>query len=884
MQCGAFSTSFFLCFVSIVIGELKGEPGADTGMEQENKEMEEDLLSGEEHKELQEEADLKENILSEHDLNAIQEHVSQMEDSDGSRDIGSLPRMGFAEFPASYTSNSPKEQVLLGLAENFWRQYAFLYPDRQPLFLTPLNECGVEKLVCTTLRPTLLPQPELYYWDECARFVSEYLTMETLNPPQDLPPRLFSSSTVLCKQQGNCFDVSELLCSLLLGAGYDAFCVSGYATREMCLMDETRKVCPLLQTSKESNNQSPVKLVKKYSVKAPRQFISKFESEQKAKQDEQVQAAVCKQEEEEEQRLEEAENPASDPLYGRRVHCWVLVLSGKREVPENFFIDSLTGSCYGTKDNHFLGIESLWNHENYWINMQDCHNGCKDMKFDLGDPVCWEFLLLGTFKPQLLLPEGEEDDGEEQEHGSPAAVEILSSWVLPILISRKEFESRRPQGRKVLQYKKAKLEKWAPFLQENGHVSRLTIYQDRKCSQALEIQDWFQHRWDWLYLKHHKNLAGVTSEYFFPGRTDALKVHVYRTLVPESERRMEFYWESRLDGLEARDEKLREMTETFEGRSDLLCYRHTLFGKRPKKVAIAGAPTEANPRPILKITERFHRNKGKSADQDMAERTFLITEDRIQLRCHREDDRITNSNWEFLKPPNLKEKGSYITLTPETAISYQVNPSESFTKQLYVYEHLLSLQQDEESVMKAVRESEDEVLKILSVCAQEEADPQFVFSIYDTERNEKIKLQREAMERTLQEEQEQCDAKDYLAPFLAKHGDPVKLTRKQAQEVKDDCLNDDKQRQIEKANLIQARFEKETQELQRKQLWYQQNQVSMSKQDEQSYVNYCSEAMFRIQILDKRLSRHKELAPQKYLAVEERLSKDPRLSEPFLTP
>lgn len=75
--------------------------------------------------------------------------------------------------------------------------------------------------------------------------------------------------------------------------------------------------------------------------------------------------------------MQEAEKAKPDPLHGLRVHSWVLVLSGKREVPESFFIDPLTGRSYSTKDDHFLGIESLWNHKNYWINMQDCWNCCK---------------------------------------------------------------------------------------------------------------------------------------------------------------------------------------------------------------------------------------------------------------------------------------------------------------------------------------------------------------------------------------------------------------------------------------------------------------------------------------------------------------------------
>lgn len=49
---------------------------------------------------------------------------------------------------------------------------------------------------------------------------------------------------------------------------------------------------------------------------------------------------------------------------------------------------------------------------------------------------------------------------------------------------------------------------------------------------------------------------------------------------------------------------------------------------------------------------------------------------------------------------------------------------------------------------------------------------------------------------------------DYLAPFLARIGNPEKLTRNDALKVKEECLGDLKQRLIDKANLIQARFEK----------------------------------------------------------------------------
>jgi len=49
---------------------------------------------------------------------------------------------------------------------------------------------------------------------------------------------------------------------------------------------------------------------------------------------------------------------------------------------------------------------------------------------------------------------------------------------------------------------------------------------------------------------------------------------------------------------------------------------------------------------------------------------------------------------------------------------------------------------------------------------------------------------------------------DFLAPFLAQMGDPEKLTKEQILSLKEQCRDDLKQRLVDKANLIQARFEK----------------------------------------------------------------------------
>ncbi|XP_010363801.1 dynein regulatory complex subunit 7 isoform X2 [Rhinopithecus roxellana] len=726
-----------------------------------------------------------------------------------------------SKLPVSYKTNTPKEEHLLQVADNFSRQYSHLCPDRVPLFLHPLNECEVPKFVSTTLRPTLMPYPELYNWDSCAQFVSDFLTMVPL--PDPLKPTIKSEEKVLPK---------------------------------------------------------------KYTIRPPRDLCSRFEQEQEVKKQQEIRAQEKKQLREEEERLMEAEKAKPDALHGLRVHSWVLVLSGKREVPENFFIDAFTGHSYSTQDERFLGIESLWNHKNYWINMQDCWNCCKDLIFDLGDPVRWEYMLLGTDKSQLSLTEeddsGINDDDDVENLGKEdedKSFDMPHSWVEQIEISPEAFETRCPNGKKVIQYKRAKLEKWAPYLNSNGLVSRLTTYEDLECTNILEIKEWYQNREDMLELKHINKTTDLKTDYFKPGHPQALRVHSYKSMQPEMDRVIEFYEMARVDGLIKREETARTMTEYYQGRPDFLSYRHANFGPRVKKLALSSA--ESNPRPIVKITERFFRNSAKPAEEDVAERVFLLAEERIQLRYHCRDDHITASKREFLRRTEVDSKGNKIIMTPDMCISFEVEPMEHTKKLLYQYEAMMHLKREEKLSRHQVWESELEVLEILKLREEEEAAHTLTISIYDTKRNEKSKEYREAMERVMHEEHlRQMETQlDYLAPFLAQLPPGEKLTRWQAVRLKDECLSDFKQRLINKANLIQARFEKETQELQKKQQWYQENQVTLTPEDEDLYLSYCSQAMFRIRILEQRLNRHKELAPLKYLALEEKLYKDPRLGE-----
>ena len=87
------------------------------------------------------------------------------------------------------------------------------------------------------------------------------------------------------------------------------------------------------------------------------------------------------QEEEEKQKERDKERKAKnidddepdyvkDDPYGRsRLHAWVFVQKKEREVAEEFFIEPTTGRCYPVKDSPYFSIQAIFNHENFWINL-----------------------------------------------------------------------------------------------------------------------------------------------------------------------------------------------------------------------------------------------------------------------------------------------------------------------------------------------------------------------------------------------------------------------------------------------------------------------------------------------------------------------------------
>lgn len=200
-----------------------------------------------------------------------------------------------ANIPRCYIENTSKEELVLEHVIEYKRQFKVIYDPLRKLFVCPRNERGIRKFICTTLRPTKLPYTELYDWDRCAKFVADYLEYEEIPEPTKFPSVLPSPANVLEWQAGDSFDFSIVLCSLLIGVGYDAYVVIGTAPKRITTKDESLMECPfpIDLDSNESDDDpyedadeklmevaraNPLKKVEDFEVKQTMEPKSKFDA------------------------------------------------------------------------------------------------------------------------------------------------------------------------------------------------------------------------------------------------------------------------------------------------------------------------------------------------------------------------------------------------------------------------------------------------------------------------------------------------------------------------------------------------------------------------------------------------------------------------------
>ena len=229
----------------------------------------------------------------------------------------------------SYITHSEKERKCAGQVEAFQTDFVKNHPEIKvrASFLQPLNEYNIRKFACTAIQPTLIPNKELYDLCECCNFVARFVSYEPLE--NEAEAALVSPTQTISWAVGDAFDMSVLLVSLLIGAGYGAYVVLGTAPGYIRFKDQSHMHCTLVDVE---NNKDPLK---PWSVRVT------------VRDD-------C---------------PVNKKANDLGIHYWVQVKAGKRDLPfESCFVEPSTGVIYPLeKETPYNEIWCIFNDKNYWI-------------------------------------------------------------------------------------------------------------------------------------------------------------------------------------------------------------------------------------------------------------------------------------------------------------------------------------------------------------------------------------------------------------------------------------------------------------------------------------------------------------------------------------
>lgn len=451
---------------------------------------------------------------------------------------------------SSYRENSEKERLCEAIVDDNIRHILKERPDlHRRCFVMVENEFGVTKCVCSTLKPTLLPYPELYDSCDIAIFVARLLEYEPLEDSRKPPNIMPSPSQVLDWGVGDCFDFSTVLTSFLLGSGYDAYVVYGEAPEWLCNRDRSH------------SRYSYETLLYPDEIREMKEAISSMIAHNVIEESS-TSTYSCRENCELTSCCTTSEAGCSldsSSLSSRKVHCWVLVRSNKRSLPSypnDYFIEPSTGERYEVSSCPYLFVHAVWNDKNYWVNTnQDKGRLEATSSFNLKTEDGW-FAVFNSLSS---------NNHDRLQFDPPL------SWVKSLSSSSEEsvLNTYKNSVVRVLLCDRMKIELYSDGVQRQGIEKKIIQFEDKELIAPIQILECFgEFRSDGLLRRLKFPRHQAFNELYRKTNKYAIKEWLE---VAGEKRIINFYPRGRPDGLVSIHEVFgKKAVHTYNNRHDNL--------------------------------------------------------------------------------------------------------------------------------------------------------------------------------------------------------------------------------------------------------------------------------------------------------------------------
>jgi hypothetical protein len=191
--------------------------------------------------------------------------------------------------------------------------------------------------------------------------------------------------------------------------------------------------------------------------------------------------------------------------YGRsRIHAWVLILAGEREMKESMFIEPTTGRKYTLDNSPYFSVEAVFNHLNFWVNLDpsrpvesiDLEHFNEDITGE------WEYVMIKKKEKKEAGEDEEIEEEESEDYGEEEDVlDMPPPWSPKLVIDKEKFSEGVKNGAKTVFYKKCKVDYYSECKSVDGLIRRITLYEDYRRIITKEIRSYYSNRKDKLVVR-----------------------------------------------------------------------------------------------------------------------------------------------------------------------------------------------------------------------------------------------------------------------------------------------------------------------------------------------------------------------------------------------
>ena len=246
----------------------------------------------------------------------------------------------------------------------------------------------------------------------------------------------------------------------------------------------------------------------------------------------------------------------------------------------------------------------------------------------------------------------EDDDDDDDGEGGNNEEEVLDMpppWSPKLFVNKESFSQLCPGGEKTLFYKKCKVEFYSDYLQVDGLVKRVTIYEDYKRLITKEVRSFYKYRKDKLILRRRFPYEFKTIEHY----ESSEKQNYWKKLIEVDHRyrKIYFYHHRNGDGLIYREEQIgRKIFERYKGREDKLIYRSVTYDDRTVDQQVNLFIEDKNYGKQLfvkKMAQKFELDPNKDASLQIRKTEFNIEKNFVYIYYHYKEGQI------FRKPEKV---------------------------------------------------------------------------------------------------------------------------------------------------------------------------------------------------------------------------------------